>query len=594
MSLRTIFLVFFYFVIVQFQPAFSATTGYKIAFLDTNECAISSKVAVSLLCLNNISNVSGFDVEITFDNSKVIPTDTIIFNNDLINSKNIGYLVNKSNGKVNISIYLNGNGGNLFFNGKGTVVTMLFKKTANFQKNDSVLFLAKLTESYDTHTTIVSVSPGIFSANNDLVFNGLVVDWTKKNKVIEDSNCFVTKVLYDIKANKSINTSCNGSFVLHNQNDKFQLSKSLDSKTDAIAFINGYDAFLTSIVAVEDPSYIPTVYQLIAMDVNKDGVISAGDISQINKRTVKAFESFSPVNSNTSDWIFIDNDILNTNNNFKISSIYPDNDGKGYSKNMVPKTTSDFTLNGCLKAHKTYTGILLGDADGNYSNASNSTTNLKSNSIDTVNKVLLDFKNAVTSYQSGDVYIDVPVIVKSNLGINSFDFSLQNDENKLQYLAVISPNSLVNSYSYYNKTDKTIRFTSYSKTGSYDVAKPIVLIRFKIINDGLSNGSLNAFSAYINGDNVSTIISLKESAITFEPSHIVEVYPNPATDVVKIVVSKTSQILILSEFNQVIYTLDSQEANQVNSISLEGLLSGIYYIKVTNSTSTTTKIFVKH
>ena len=70
------------------------------------------------------------------------------------------------------------------------------------------------------------------------------------------------------------------------------IDRDIAGTTDVQSVINSFDAFLGRKVLIEDPNFIPGIFQMIALDVNMDGVISAGDISQINQRTVLIQEEY--------------------------------------------------------------------------------------------------------------------------------------------------------------------------------------------------------------------------------------------------------------------------------------------------------------
>jgi len=100
-----------------------------------------------------------------------------------------------------------------------------------------------------------------------------------------------------------------------------------------------FDAFLTRKVLLNDVSFIPSVFQAVAMDVNMDGVISAGDLSQINQRAVLMIPEFKqqwnydlagnhiPGTGPSKDWLFIDQSTITSNPLYSISTTYPNNDG---------------------------------------------------------------------------------------------------------------------------------------------------------------------------------------------------------------------------------------------------------------------------
>jgi hypothetical protein len=121
------------------------------------------------------------------------------------------------------------------------------------------------------------------------------------------------------------------------------------------------------------------------MDVNMDGVISAGDISQINQRTVLIQDEYKQAwNYNvdgspsanyvrSKDWVFVGKSTIEFDPGYTKSSTYPLDDGIGFSKNRVPEapfciwTGVDNLPDACPDVGvETFYGILLGDANGNY------------------------------------------------------------------------------------------------------------------------------------------------------------------------------------------------------------------------------------
>lgn len=92
-----------------------------------------------------------------------------------------------------------------------------------------------------------------------------------------------------------------GSPVTPNQNGQFtsNLSSGLDISiqrdiinTNSVqAIVNAADAVLGKTLLING-AFIPSVYQIIALDVNLDGVVSAGDISQMKQRTTLSIPEY--------------------------------------------------------------------------------------------------------------------------------------------------------------------------------------------------------------------------------------------------------------------------------------------------------------
>ena len=121
------------------------------------------------------------------------------------------------------------------------------------------------------------------------------------------------------------------------------------------------------------------------MDVNMDGVISAGDVSQINQRSLMVIDEYRQswnYNPNgtpqqdylhSKDWVFVNRNRLLFDPAYKRSSTFPGDNGIGYSRYRVPHppaciwTEIDDQPDVCPEIGiETYIGVLLGDVNGNY------------------------------------------------------------------------------------------------------------------------------------------------------------------------------------------------------------------------------------
>lgn len=218
---------------------------------------------------------------------------------------------------------------------------------------------------------------------------GKLMFWSDNSPIIynpDDPDNYLITNIYGVDSmcsNKSLPTQpdVNGQFSFITDNGPFiQIERDILPSTNVQPVINGFDASLAHKVLINDPGFIPTIYQAIALDVNADGVISAGDVSQLNLRSVKTIAEFKQKwnytnNGSTNgeaskDWLFLDSASLALPA-YRISVTYPYSDGQGFSKSKVPVVPF------CLQApqendsEKTYIGVLLGDANGNYTTVAN-------------------------------------------------------------------------------------------------------------------------------------------------------------------------------------------------------------------------------
>lgn len=191
-----------------------------------------------------------------------------------------------------------------------------------------------------------------------------------------DVNCITTGA-------PAVQPDLNGTFTFATQQaPNLKITRDILPSTNVQPVINGFDINQALKIILNDASFIPNIYQLIAADVNADGIISAGDLSQLNLRTFGKIPEFKQkwnysnsgiLNGTPSkDWLFVDSTSL-SKPSYIISATYPMNDGMGASKAKVPVVPF------CLPAPdanasiagSTYTGILVGDINGNYADITN-------------------------------------------------------------------------------------------------------------------------------------------------------------------------------------------------------------------------------
>lgn len=260
-----------------------------------------------------------------------------------------------------------------------TIAILRFNRTGSVKDADLFGLIGylngdKVNAEIRGHFPFRTCSLKFWSDNSPIVYNP------------DDPDHYLVTNIYGVDVNCSnrslpVQPDVNGQFSYTSSNGPFvQIERNILSSTDVQPVINGFDVSLGHKVLVNDPSFVPTIYQVIALDVNADGVISAGDISQINQRSVKTIPEFKQKwNHNldgtsngdaSKDWLFLNAASLSLPA-YQISVTYPYSDGVGYSKSKVP------VVNFCLPApdanvsETTYTGVLLGDVNGNYDSITN-------------------------------------------------------------------------------------------------------------------------------------------------------------------------------------------------------------------------------
>ena len=534
-----------------------------------------------------LSNCIGFDITMNYNNSKVVPTGNVVVHSALIDSSLTSYSVNISSSSINISVYLNSYAtSSTAWDSLGKVFSVEFSKLSGFTATDSVQFTVPfLMESYKTSTLDKSgkVTPGYYVSKKDSIFNGYLKLWSNNNPIVWDINNPSAHLATNIYGNLHPTTNAarpdmNGVFNYSiNNGSSITIKKDINDTTTVMPVINGYDAYLVQKVLVNYVGYVPNVYQMIAMDVNRDGKISAGDLSQINQRTVKTIGHFAQTTTQSQDWLFENLDTIQLSKHYKKSSSYPNDDNVGYSKFRVPQvdTLNALPISGTTSCpvigSKTYMGILLGDANGNYATISTNDMKLSNN------KVVFDLSNAV---KSGN-FIDVPVSILSNSDVNALDFSSK--LNNVSFVSVTDNTNTLNMMS--NVTaDNTLLFTSSSLT---NYATSPISVRFTSNNGTISNDDLSSVSAYVNGDAAEVLFSTN-GVNEISNDQLVSVYPVPAKDQINVLVSKKSSVQLMDLSGKLVMTVNAN-ANQLQVLNVQDLTAGIYIMKISNEKSSTMK-----
>lgn len=563
-----------------------------------------------------VKDIIGYDLVLHYDKTKVQPTGTVTIAHDLINAGYASYVTNNidSIGQIHISVFLNNSAPTTSsFQGIGELVCVEFTKTAGFAANDSAAFnITDLQESYANGVHTKQASPGKYINLKNTIYKGALQFWTDNSPIKYDA---LSPSQYLITNIYGTDSSCNNKSVTATQPDlagKFlhnisngismRLERDILPGTDVQPVINGMDASLGYAVLLNDPSFIPSIYQLIALDVNMDGVISAGDLSQLNQRAIKTILEFKQKwnytnsgNSNgklSKDWIFLDSALLAAPA-YKISSTYPMNDGVGYSKYKVP--TVPFCLpvpssvcNSCVVYKEgTFKGILLGDVNGNY-DAIPADGQIKR--MPDVNKgsIYLDLTKAKT----GKDYIDVPVYFTSVEKIVALDFSLKLDES-LQYGKITQASSYLNDALANLDDEHILRFTSNSRK-NYETDKPLIVLRFETNNGKITSSDLDNLTGYLNGEPVP--LEIKTSVSTRINNTIetkeVEIYPNPSSGILNVMVTENSILQVMDLQGKELMFKTQARANEKLELHLEDFKSGSYLLKVVNEKFVNTQVVV--
>jgi hypothetical protein len=426
-----------------------------------------------------VSGVIGYDMTINYDATSLEPTGNITVSNDLINTQYVDATVTSSSaGVLQVMLVLNGNApAQTTFQGYGELFCVEFTRLSGLGGNDSTqVSVSTLTESYVAGPVAVGVNSAFMYSELNTQYDGnLAFGITNAPLTINESTSANTpvNVVYGVVAGAITNpgnpaeVDAAGDFA-HDLNNGTSISivRDIENASSVQAVVNGADALTAKGVLFS--GLAPSIYQILAMDVNLDGVITAGDISQINQRATlmigeyqQAWNYDNQGNSNgqpSKDWIFVDQARLNSAA-YAISSTFPADDQVGYTSGRVPvvpfvldANATGFDPNSAVCqewATENYVAIMLGDANESYDD-------LQTNVSDSL---VFDLSQAVYTSNAGTNYIEVPVFVNSAFA-SALDVAFKYNQNKLAFYSVIAINTDLDITSHLNSADEFVRLTS--------------------------------------------------------------------------------------------------------------------------------------
>lgn len=563
-------------------------------------------VAVSLT--NPVDNVIGYDVVMNYDATKIQPTGNITVFNNLVNSTFVETAsAIATPGTLNISLYFNGNAPALTeFNGTGNIFCVEFNRLAAFEPIDSAaVSIASLQESYITGVQSRSASAGfaISTVSND--YTSRLEFWSDNSPISYDAaspNSFLITEIFGVTGGVINNPATPvvpnvaGDFTHNLQNGTtISIERDINNLNTVQLLINAADAVLGKTLLLNDVAFTPNIYQILSLDVNLDGVVSAGDISQLKQRATLAIGEFQQAwnYSNTGvsngqpskDWIFVDQTRINNNPAYQISATFPLNDLVGYSKFRVPvvpffldANVSNFSASGLscpLINNETYKGILLGDVNGSYA------TYVADGVLRSTNgdRVVVDLSGAI---KEGNTF-KVPVSIVSREVVNALDFAIEMNTEKVSFenVEVMQPN--VEGTHFFNANDNTLRYSGFNLENFQNAKVMYLLISSN--EDKITAEDMVASAALLNGKRVELTFLGSETGIEMG----MQVYPNPTNGDLNIISNTDGIVDVVDITGKLVYSGAIVKAGQMANVDLSGLSAGIYFARLTTAKGVATE-----
>jgi hypothetical protein len=376
-----------------------------------------------------------------------------------------------------------------------------------------------------------------------------------------------------------------------------QINRDINNLNSVQLLVNAADAVIGKTLLINTLA-APSVYQVMALDVNLDGVVSAGDLSQLKQRATLAIPEFMQAwnydNNGVSngqaskDWVFVDLARVATAA-YQISATYPANDGVGYSKGKVPvapfvlpTNVSNYNANNSTcptVGTENYKGIMLGDVNGSYA-AFTADGILKTNQTD---YILVDLNNVIVD----GTKVSVPVSFISEEPVNAFDIALQVNENTLTYVSNEDTQLGSESESFYNGNDKTYRYTALNMNEFTSNAR-VSYITFETVDGKISEKDLTAELGLLNGK----ITEVRFSKSAELGDNTIDIYPNPSNGMFTVMSNLDGRVDIIDITGKLVHPGALVKANQVMEVNMPELSAGVYFVRFYSNDALTSKRIV--
>jgi hypothetical protein len=373
-----------------------------------------------------------------------------------------------------------------------------------------------------------------------------------------------------------------------------RIERDIAASTPVQLLVNAADAVLAKTLVLNG-NFTPSVFQIMALDVNLDGVISAGDISQMKQRATLFIPEYRQAWNYTTagvsngqpskDWVFVDQSRLSLPA-YQISATFPANDNAGYSKSKVP--TAPFNLAAKVTNYatcpiievETYKGIMLGDVNASYATF---TANglLKSEN----GAVVLDLASAV---KEGNTF-RIPVSFESTESTNALDFAVRFNENNVSFAELNNVAVGMEASSFMNESDRTFRFTGFDMA-NFTVGATVAELVLQSNNETISEKDIITELALLNGQPVD--VKFEKSSEAIQSVFNVSIYPNPSNGAFSVQATENAIVDVYDMNGKQITVSQVISSNGKVNIDLNNVEAGVYLVRVQNETFSTTKRIV--
>ncbi len=431
---------------------------------------------------------------------------------------------------------------------------------------------------------------------SECLINGRVSYWDDASRLLVGQSGNIETKIYASVAGCGLQvpigtpdtTDQNGMFV-HDINNGSYLHFNRDYYTNgpcpsSLGVIEAHDAYLANIFANGDPGFTPNPYQVIAMDVDMNGIIDSSDASQILDRSINAICNFTQdwtTTLNTAkEWRFTDS-LTATAPDYLISSNFPASDNQGYSNMNVP-TVPDcldaVPASNCSFGAMKVQACLLGDVDGSWDAADAPVF------LTNPHEYLMDLDQAVVEHFPPNCIYTIPVIQLIPNNIKSFNFEMYPGGPMQE----IIPGQTISS-------SATMKWDVGSRTAIGGFANnssgflpsgPLFYFKYAVPTNVITPNHFDVIRVRINGIESDLLVDGMSGCITSNEDIIresIKINPNPATQNTVInyqsFQNEINDLTLWNTQGQLIRTLDIHPSGQTE-IQLSDYPAGVYILRV--------------
>jgi hypothetical protein len=474
-------------------------------------------IPISVSAAFPVSGVVGYDITLNYNPADLEPTGSATIFNDLIDSNFASATVNTTSaGVVEISVTLNASAPTgSQFQGYGDLICVRFNRLDGLSADDSTeVSVSELVEMYSNGSETINVNAGFQYSVANVFYegvltvgaNGSLLNVNESTSEMLPYNYVYGAINGAVSPAAPVEIGQNGTF-LHDLNNgqEVAITRDIDNTGSIQKSVNGGDVHRTK--AFLNGEFVPTIWEILAMDVNLDGTVTIEDIAQMNERATLGIgeyqQAWNTGFDSSKDWVFMKESSL-TDPAFAPSSTFPDDDGVGYSALRVPvlpftlpTEAGDFNPNSldCQEwEQENFKAVLLGDVAASYG----------ATNVNEQDSIVFDISQAIYSTIGTTNYIEIPVILSvMGPGVQSMDVAHRFNQLKLAYVDVVGIASDLDITANFNANDNYLRVVA-SRNTSENLANGAVIahLKFEVLDDcaAVFSTDFNAVSTWLNGE----------------------------------------------------------------------------------------------